>query len=99
MWLVSFQVFLRREIGAKIIYDSRVVWNTQDVIKRYGGQAVRSKTGHVFVKDAMRKANAIYGGEMSAHHYFRDFNYCDSGMLPWLLIWEFLSKKSGLFQK
>ena len=87
------KVFLKKNKGTKIIYDPRVIWNTVDVVNSYGGQAVVSKTGHAFVKRAMRKTDAIYGGEMSAHHYFRDFAYCDSGMIPWLLIWELLSKE------
>ena len=85
------EVFLNKEKGATIIHDPRVIWNTIDVIAKCGGQAVVSKTGHAFVKAAMRKRDAIYGGEMSAHHYFRDFAYCDSGMIPWLMVWEYLS--------
>ena len=86
-------VFLKRENGAKIIYDPRIIWNTLDLVNSLGGSAVKSKTGHTFVKASMRESEAIYGGEMSAHHYFRDFNYCDSGMIPWLMIWELLSQK------
>ena len=85
------EVFLRKEKGATIIHDPRVIWNTIDVVKKCGGQPVASKTGHAFVKAAMRNADAVYGGEMSAHHYFRDFAYCDSGIIPWLLVWEHLS--------
>lgn len=85
------KVFLNKEKGATILHDPRVIWNTIDVVGNCGGQAVASKTGHAFVKAAMRKWDAIYGGEMSAHHYFRDFYYCDSGILPWLLVWEYLS--------
>ena len=85
------EVFLNKEKGATIIHDPRVIWNTIDVIAKCGGQAVVSKTGHAFVKAAMRKRDAIYGGEMSAHHYFRDFAYCDSGIVPWLLVWEYIS--------
>ena len=72
----------------KIIHDPRLTWNTIDIVKEAGGQAIQSKTGHAFIKERMRKEDAIYGGEMSAHHYFRDFFYCDSGMIPWLLIAE-----------
>ena len=85
------EVFLRKEEGATIIHDLRAFWNTIDVVAKLGGHAEASKTGHSFVKAAMRKRDAIYGGEMSAHHYFRDFSYCDSGMIPWLLVWELLS--------
>ena len=88
------EFFLSREKYATIIHDPRVIWNTQDVVNRSDGRAVTSKTGHAFMKEAMRKSDAIYGGEMSAHHYFRDFSFCDSGMIPWLLIWEILSKKN-----
>ena len=85
------KIFLGKEKGSKIIHDPRVVWNTIDIVRKCGGQAVVSKTGHAFVKAAMRNSNAIYGGEMSAHHYFRDFAYCDSGIIPFLLVWEYLS--------
>ena len=84
------EVFLK-EKGATIIHDPRVIWNTIDVVGKCGGHAVVTKTGHAFVKAAMRHVDAIYGGEMSAHHYFRDFFYCDSGIIPWLLVWEYLS--------
>lgn len=95
-YVVGFlsEIFLRKQKGQTIIHDPRVTWNTLDVIKSLGGSAILSKTGHAFIKTAMRKENAIYGGEMSAHHYFRDFSYCDSGMIPWLLIWELLSEKN-----
>lgn len=83
-------IFLEKEAGSKIVHDPRIIWNTQDIIQSKGGKAVVSKTGHAFVKQTMRDHNAIYGGEMSAHHYFRDFAYSDSGMVPWLLIVELL---------
>jgi phosphomannomutase len=76
---------------AKIIHDPRLTWNTIDIVEQAGGQAIQSKTGHAFIKERMRIEDAIYGGEMSAHHYFRDFFYCDSGMIPWLLIAELVS--------
>lgn len=79
------QAFLLKQAGEKIVHDPRLVWNTLDIIKQYQGIAVQSKSGHAFIKDVMREHNAAYGGEMSAHHYFRDFAYCDSGMIPWLL--------------
>ena len=85
-------VFLEKEPGAKIVHDPRVVWNTQETVRAKGGDPIVSKTGHAFIKATMRQNDAIYGGEMSAHHYFRDFAYCDSGMIPWLLIWELVSK-------
>jgi phosphomannomutase len=85
------EAFLKKEAGAKIIHDPRLTWNTIDIVTKAGGIPVISKTGHAFIKERMRKEDAIYGGEMSAHHYFRDFAYCDSGMIPWLLIFEMLS--------
>jgi phosphomannomutase len=90
------EVFLAREPGAAIIHDPRVIWNTQDVVARAGGRAVQARTGHAFVKQAMRDEGAVYGGEMSAHHYFRDFVHCDSGMIPWLVIAELVSQKGAL---
>ncbi len=84
-------IFLEKNPGSKIIHDPRVIWNVRDIVGRKGGQAIQSKTGHAFIKQSMRNSKAIYGGEMSAHHYFRDFAYCDSGMIPWLLIAELLS--------
>jgi phosphomannomutase/phosphomannomutase/phosphoglucomutase len=80
------EAFLRRYPGASIVHDPRLTWNTIDIVRRYGGKAVLSKSGHAFIKQVMREADAVYGGEMSAHHYFRDFSYCDSGMIPWLLV-------------
>jgi phosphomannomutase len=84
---------LKLEKGAKIVHDPRLLWNTVDVVTECGGQPVLSKTGHAFIKERMRLENAAYGGEMSAHHYFRDFAYCDSGMIPWLLVVALLSAK------
>ena len=69
-----------------------MVWNIQDIVKNNNGFSIASVTGHAFIKKSMRENNAIYGGEMSAHHYFRDFSYCDSGMIPWLLIVELMGK-------
>ena len=83
--------FLEKESGGKIVHDPRVIWNTQEIVAQKGGIAVLSKTGHAFIKQTMRSREAVYGGEMSAHHYFRDFAYCDSGMIPWLLIAELVS--------
>ena len=86
------QAFLLKQSGEKIVHDPRLVWNTLDVVEQYQGIAVQSKSGHAFIKDVMREHNAVYGGEMSAHHYFRDFAYCDSGMIPWLLAVVVLSE-------
>lgn len=86
--------FLAKHPGEKIIHDPRLTWNTIDVVKGAGGVPIQSKTGHAFIKERMRAEHAIYGGEMSAHHYFRDFAYCDSGMIPWLLVTELLSRSS-----
>ena len=85
--------FLAKHPGEKIIHDPRLTWNTIEIIEKAGGVPIQSKTGHAFIKERMRIENAIYGGEMSAHHYFRDFAYCDSGMIPWLLIVELISVK------
>jgi phosphomannomutase len=79
-------VFLQREAGARIVHDPRLTWNTIDVVTRAGGVPVLSKSGHAFIKQKMREVDGAYGGEMSAHHYFRTFAYCDSGMIPWLLV-------------
>lgn len=87
------EAFLAKQPNAKIIYDPRVYWNTEDIVTSAGGQPVKSKTGHAFIKERMRKEDAVYGGEMSAHHYFRDFAYCDSGMIPWLLVAELIATK------
>ncbi|MCL4189841.1 MAG: phosphomannomutase [Rhodobacteraceae bacterium] len=87
------EAFLAREPGATIVHDPRVVWNTLDVVARMGGRAVAARTGHAFLKAAMRGSGAVYGGEMSAHHYFRDFVHCDSGMIPWLLVAELVSRR------
>ncbi len=83
--------FLAKNPGANIIHDPRLTWNTVDIVESAGGKAIQSKTGHAFIKERMRSEDAVYGGEMSAHHYFRDFFYCDSGMIPWLLVTNLLS--------
>ena len=85
--------FLEREPGARIVHDPRLTWNTLDIVRRAGGTPVLCKSGHAFIKQKMREADAIYGGEMSAHHYFRRFSYCDSGMIPWLLVLAVLSER------
>jgi phosphomannomutase len=85
------QAFLKNNPGAKIVHDPRLTWNTVEMVKDSGGVPVMCKAGHAFIKERMRREDALYGGEMSAHHYFRDFAYCDSGMIPWLLLVETLS--------
>jgi len=90
---------LRRNPGAKIIHDPRLSWNTVDLVLKEGGTPIQSKTGHAFIKERMRKEDAVYGGEMSAHHYFRDFAYCDSGMIPWLLVLEIVCKSGRLLSE
>lgn len=88
------QAFLLKESNAAIVHDPRLVWNTTDIIDEFGGRAVQSKAGHAFIKEIMREQDAVYGGEMSAHHYFRDFSYCDSGMVPWLLVIDLMSRQN-----
>lgn len=87
------EAFLLKHPGEKIIHDPRLTWNTIDIVAGAGGVPIQCKTGHAFIKERMRAENAIYGGEMSAHHYFRDFAYCDSGMIPWLLVAELVSAR------
>lgn len=87
------EAFLLQNPGSKIVYDPRLTWNTVEIVESAGGVPVQSVSGHAFIKERMRKEDAIYGGEMSAHHYFRDFAYADSGMIPWLLIVDLLSRK------
>jgi len=84
---------LKNNPGGKILHDPRLIWNTEDLVTDAGGVPVMCKTGHAFIKERMRQENAIYGGEMSAHHYFKNFGYCDSGMIPWLLVASLLSRK------
>jgi phosphomannomutase len=86
------QAFLKREPGARIVHDPRLTWNTVEIVKQLGGEPVQTKCGHAFIKERMRNENAAYGGEMSAHHYFRDFAFCDSGMIPWLLVTGLISE-------
>lgn len=84
------ETFLKKHPGERIIHDPRLTWNTVDIVTQAGGLPIQSKTGHAFIKERMRSENAIYGGEMSAHHYFRTFAFCDSGMIPWLLVAELM---------
>jgi phosphomannomutase len=90
------QALLARHPAGKIIHDPRLTWNTIEVLREAGGIPVMSKTGHAFIKERMRREDALYGGEMSGHHYFRDFAYCDSGMIPWLLVLEMICRRGGL---
>jgi phosphomannomutase len=85
---------LQQNPGECIVHDPRLTWNTIELIEANNGEAVQSKSGHAFIKETMREVNGIYGGEMSAHHYFRDFGYCDSGMIPWLLLSEMISNQN-----
>lgn len=93
-YLVGFlaETLLSRHPGGTIIHDPRLTWNTVEMVRDAGGRPVMSKTGHAFIKERMRLENAVYGGEMSGHHYFRDFAYCDSGMIPWLLVLEIMCR-------
>ena len=84
--------FLRKFPGSRIVHDPRLTWNTVDLVRRLGGEPVLCRSGHAFIKQRMREVDAVYGGEMSAHHYFRDFAYCDSGMIPWLLVLAVMSE-------
>ncbi|HMK34901.1 MAG TPA: phosphomannomutase [Desulfomonilaceae bacterium] len=95
-YIVGFlaRAFLREHPGSKIVHDPRLVWNTVEMVKEAGGVPVLSKAGHAFIKERMRKEDAIYGGEMSAHHYFRDFSYADSGMIPWLILVQTMSTEN-----
>lgn len=94
-YVVGFlaQAFLQKIPGAKIIHDPRLTWNTIELVEKAGGVPVQTKSGHAFIKERMRQEDAVYGGEMSAHHYFRDFSYCDSGMIPWLLLLEIMCRE------
>jgi len=82
---------LKKSPGENVVHDPRVIWNTLDIVETADGKAVQSKSGHSFIKEKMREVDGVYGGEMSAHHYFRDFSYADSGMIPWLLVAELIS--------
>jgi phosphomannomutase len=93
-YIVGFlaQAFLKKNPGAKIVHDPRLVWNTEEMVRQAHGTPVMTKAGHAFIKERMRKEDAVYGGEMSAHHYFKSFSYADSGMIPWLLLVQTLSE-------
>lgn len=93
------EAFLKVRADERIIYDPRLTWNTVEIVAANGGEAVQSKSGHAFIKEKMRTIDAVYGGEMSAHHYFRDFAYCDSGMIPWLLVVDLLSRKGSTLKQ
>jgi phosphomannomutase len=85
-------ILLRGQPGGNVVHDPRLTWNTIEIVKAGGGNAVLSKSGHAFIKQRMREVDGVYGGEMSAHHYFRRFAYCDSGMIPWLVVAQILSE-------
>jgi phosphomannomutase len=87
------QAMLAKEPAGRILYDPRLTWNTEELVRAAGGVPIMTRTGHAFIKERMRQEDAVYGGEMSAHHYFRDFGYCDSGMIPWLLVCSLLSRR------
>jgi phosphomannomutase len=87
------EAFLKGESGGRIVHDPRLTWNTIDIVRRCGGEPVLCKSGHAFIKQKMRDVDAVYGGEMSAHHYFRRFSYCDSGMIPWLLVLQVICER------
>src|SRR5690606_41985678 len=87
--------FLEKHPGATIVHDPRLTWSTIDLVEKAGGKAVQSKSGHAFIKQTMREVDAVYGGEMSAHHYFKGFSYADSGMSPWLLLTEIMSRRGA----
>ena len=87
------EAFLKGEPGGRIVHDPRLTWNTIDIVRRCGGEPVLCKSGHAFIKQKMREVDGVYGGEMSAHHYFRKFSYCDSGMIPWLLVLQVISER------
>jgi phosphomannomutase/phosphomannomutase/phosphoglucomutase len=90
------EAFLKGEPGGRIVHDPRLTWNTIDIVRRYGGEPVLCKSGHAFIKQRMREVDGVYGGEMSAHHYFRKFSYCDSGMIPWLLVLQVICERGPL---
>ena len=90
---------LKGQPGGKVVHDPRLTWNTIEIVEACGGEAVLSKSGHAFIKDRMRQVDGVYGGEMSAHHYFRRFAYCDSGMIPWLLVTQILSESGQPLSK
>ncbi|HXP66212.1 MAG TPA: phosphomannomutase CpsG, partial [Steroidobacteraceae bacterium] len=83
---------LRGQPGGRVVHDPRLTWNTIEIVEQCGGKAVLSKSGHAFIKQRMREVDGVYGAEMSAHHYFRRFAYCDSGMIPWLIVAQILSE-------
>lgn len=87
------QAMLAKDPAGRILYDPRLTWNTEELVRAAGGVPIMTRTGHAFIKERMRQEDAVYGGEMSAHHYFRDFGYCDSGMIPWLLVCSLLSRR------
>ena len=84
---------LEKEPGAKIIYDVRASWAVPETIECAGGVPLINRVGHAYIKHRMRKEDAAFGGEVSGHYYFRDFSQADSGVVPFLLMLELISKK------
>jgi len=87
------ETFLAKEPGARIIYDVRASWAVPHTIEQAGGTALMNRVGHAFIKHRMRESGAVFGGEVSGHYYFRDFSKADSGIIPCLLMLEYLSKQ------
>lgn len=94
-YIVGFlaEAFLKQYPGSKVVHDPRLIWNTIEIAQEAGGIPIHTKTGHAFIKERMRQEDAVYGGEMSAHHYFKGFSYCDSGMIPWLIVLEAMCRE------
>ena len=93
------KIYLSADKRQKIVHDPRVTWMIQHTIRAFEGLPVVSKTGHALIKEQMRKHDAVYGGELSAHHYFKNFAYCDSGIIPFLLMCQILSNSKNSFSK
>jgi phosphomannomutase len=86
------QAFLLKQPGATIIYDVRASWAVKDIVTAHGGKALMNRVGHAFIKRRMRETNAVFGGEVTGHYYFRDNYYCDNGLIPALMMLELMSK-------
>ncbi|MEK7598344.1 MAG: phosphomannomutase/phosphoglucomutase [Patescibacteria group bacterium] len=88
------KIFLERFPGSAILHDPRLTWAVEDIVKENGGTTIVNKAGHAFIKERMRGEDTVFGGEMSGHYYFRDYFYCDNGMIPLALMLEFLSTQN-----